>query len=204
MSEQQHDNQPGAVSVETPLHYFLGRSSGVTPAGLVVCEAPLMGHLVIRGNVENVNFCAAVEDALGLALPRHPCTFNTQGSTSLYWLGPGEWLATVTQGTQSDVIDAVTNSYPSDASVVDVSGGQTVVNLSGSAVPMLLQKSSGYDFHNQNFGQGRCVQTTFAKASALFSRCEDGSVDLIIRRSFADYIALWLLDAATEYGCRIE
>jgi sarcosine oxidase subunit gamma len=32
----------------------------------------------------------------------------------------------------------------------------------------------------------------------------DGSFDLTIRRSFADYIAQWLLDAGKEHGCLIQ
>jgi sarcosine oxidase gamma subunit len=38
----------------------------------------------------------------------------------------------------------------------------------------------------------------------LVSNRTDGSFDLIIRRSFADYIALWMLDAGREFGLRIE
>lgn len=50
----------------------------------------------------------------------------------------------------------------------------------------------------------RCVQTNFAKATALVSSNADGSFDLTIRRSFADYIAQWLLDAGQEHGCVIQ
>ncbi len=64
-------------------------------------------------------------------------------------------------------------------------------------------KSSVYDFHPDNFQPGKCVQTTFAKAGALVSKKSDGSFDLVIRRSFTDYIAEWLLDAGKEYGCSI-
>ena len=36
-------------------------------------------------------------------------------------------------------------------------------------------------------------------------RCVDDapSFELIVRRSFADYTALWLHDAALEYGCAV-
>ena len=36
-------------------------------------------------------------------------------------------------------------------------------------------------------------------------RCVDDSpsFELIVRRSFADYAALWLQDAAMEYGCAV-
>jgi hypothetical protein len=43
-----------------------------------------------------------------------------------------------------------------------------------------------------------------AKAGALIG-CIDppSSLYLIVRRSFAEYLALWLKDAATEYGFRM-
>ena len=92
-------------------------------------------------------------------------------------------------------------------SVVDVSGGQTCINLRGLAVETVLKKSSIYDFEGWDSAKatsGRVVQTTFAKASAVVSNRSDGSYDLVIRRSFADYVAQWLLDAGGEFGCRIE
>jgi heterotetrameric sarcosine oxidase gamma subunit len=100
-------------------------------------------------------------------------------------------------------------SLPGHIAVVDVSGGQTLVNLRGIRVALdtVLKKSSVYDFAawaDAPSGSGRCVQTTFASASALFSNKPDGSYDLVIRRSFADYVAQWLLDAGREFGCRIE
>ena len=88
--------------------------------------------------------------------------------------------------------------------MVDVSAGQTLLKLSGEGVETVLKKSSVYDFHARHFSVGHCVQTTFAKATALVSRSADDSFDLVIRRSFADYVARWLLDAGAEFGCRIE
>ena len=71
----------------------------------------------------------------------------------------------------------------------------------------IVKKSSIYDFDGWDTAKatsGRVVQTTFAKASAAVSNRSDGSYDLVIRRSFADYVAQWLLDAGGEFGCRIE
>jgi len=124
----------------------------------------------------------------------------------VYWLGPDEWLVT----SATDAIDLESSlrlKIRGHIAVVDVSGGQTLVNLRGHGVPVLLKKASGYDFSSWSGalpGAGRCVQTTFAKATAIVANRADGSFDLIIRRSFSDYIAQWLLDAGQEVGCRIE
>ena len=93
-------------------------------------------------------------------------------------------------------------------SITDVSGGQTLVNLSGDneAIQIVLKKSSVYDFgvwESASESGGRCAQTTFGKTSALVSNKSNGSYDLLVRRSFADYFALWLLDAGREFGISI-
>ena len=119
-------------------------------------------------------------------------------------LSPDEWLLIVASGREAELERQLRQTLPGHISVVDISGGQTRLNLSGEGVATLLKKSSHYDFHSSNFGPGRCVQTTFAKATALVCRREDGSIDLVMRRSFADYLARWLLDAAAEFGSQIN
>ena len=51
---------------------------------------------------------------------------------------------------------------------------------------------------------GACAQTRLAKAPVLVRRLDDGGAyEIVVRRSFADYLWLWLEDAAAEYGLRI-
>lgn len=192
------------IFIESPLHYFRGRSAGSDLPGLIIREAPPSAHLLIRGDSESEAFRDGICEVLGLALPTATCSCSRENESGLFWLSPNEWLAVVPGGNEAEIESRLRNALQGHFSIVDVSGGQTLVNLSGSAVDLVLMKSSGYDFHPRNFGPGQCVQTTFAKTTALVGKREDGSFDLVIRRSFADYLALWLLDAGTEYGCRIE
>jgi len=46
--------------------------------------------------------------------------------------------------------------------------------------------------------------TVFAKSTATIRRSGEQRFELIIRRSFSDYIWLWLQDASREYGLVIE
>ena len=196
-----------ATAIETPLHFCKGQSGKEEPSGeangLLVREAQLATHLNLRGNPEDAGFASAVESVLGLPLPTQACTYSRNGNLRLYWLGPDEWLLLAQGNTALEHEQALREGLPGHVAIVDISGGQTLVNLSGPGVENILKKSGPYDFHSSNFGDGRCVQTTFAKATALVARCEDGSVDLVIRRSFADYLARWLLDAGAEFDARI-
>ncbi len=188
------------IILETPLHYWRDRVIGQGEAGLLACEAPLMGYLNLRGNPDDEQFLLGVESVVGISLPTTPCATICDEQTRIYWLGPNEWLLRVASGRETDLEERLRRSYSGHLSLVDVSGGHTLINLSGSGVATLLKKSCGYDFHPANFGSGRCVQTTFAKATALVSKTNHGSFELIIRRSFADYIFQWIIDAAAEYG----
>ena len=190
------------IAVETPLHYFRDRFCGLKDCGVLIRESALMGHLNLRGNADNPEFLRAVETVMAVPLPVKPCTCANSDQGDIYWLGPDEWLLIVVAARASEVESRLRQTLPGHVSLVDVSAGQTLVNLSGAAVGTLLKKSSHYDFHPANFGPGRCVQTNFAKAAALVSQREDGSFDLVIRRSFADYLARWLLDAGSNGAYR--
>ena len=206
-----------SIKLESPLQYFHGsinKSSapdslfnGQIDCGLVIKEAPLSAHLNLRGDADDSSFCSAVAAALNLSLPLVPGTFQRDGNTSIYWLGPSEWLVVDVGGDAAAIEATLRKSLKGHISIVDVSGGQTCINLRGVAVETVLKKSSIYDFEDWDAAKatsGRVVQTTFAKASAAVSNRSDGSYDLVIRRSFADYVAQWLLDAGGEFGCRIE
>lgn len=206
-----------AIKLESPLNYFHGsfnKSSAPErlfndqiDCDLVIKEAPLSAHLNLRGNADDSHFCSAVAKVLAVALPLQPGTYQRNANTSIYWLGPSEWLI-VQEGGDAAAIEArLRGSLEGHISIVDVSGGQTCINLRGVAVATVLKKSSIYDFEGwaaATPNSGRVAQTPFAKASAAVSNRSDGSYDLVIRRSFADYLAQWLLDAGAEFGVRIE
>jgi sarcosine oxidase subunit gamma len=197
---------------QTPLHYYLGQASGDASArsprqadcGVLLRESASHGFLVLRGHADSELFCAGVQEVLGIALPLEPCTFKTRDEAVICWLGPGEWLVIVATGTEESTEAELRQVLRGSFSIVDVSGGLTMLKLSGEGAYEILQKSCTYDFHPQNFQAGRCVHTSFAKATALIGRARDGSFDVVIRRSFADYLAKWILDAGRESGCRIE
>jgi sarcosine oxidase subunit gamma len=209
MSEDMQTRQEEAavtVGRESPLHYAIAQEQdkNQADAGLVLEEQAHLGHLNLRGNPEDEMFRRGVAEVFGLELPVEPGSCASNGESRLYWLGPNEWLAIVAGGTEADVETRLRQTLSGHFAVVDVSGGQTLISLSGAAVAMVLKKSSVYDFHPSQFTQGRCVQTTFAKASALVSKTADDSFELVIRRSFSDYLFRWIVDAASEYGIDVR
>ncbi|WP_019333020.1 sarcosine oxidase subunit gamma, partial [Pseudomonas syringae] len=88
--------------------------------------------------------------------------------------------------------------------VVNVSGGQSILELTGPKVRQVLMKSTSYDVHPDNFAVGKAVGTVFAKSQLVIRRTGEETWELLIRRSFSDYWWLWLQDASAEYGLSIQ
>ena len=169
------------------------------PEGVLLRRAPVRGLLDVRGPA-GVGLQDAATSEFGLDLPLTPCRYRRAGERAIYWLGPDEWLVAVSAGTEADVEDRLRKVISGQLSVVDVSGGHLFYTLSGSAAGRVLMKASPYDFDDREFGPGRCVQTVFAKTTALIAGNDDLSFDLVVRRSYDDYLMRWLEDAAAEYG----
>ena len=172
--------------------------------GVTVREKKLLGHLTLRGDAKDPAFAEGVHKALGLELPV-ALSLVAKEDTSLQWMGPDEWLLIVPGGQEFAVEHALRAALAGlHISVVNVSGGQQLLELSGPKVREVLMKSTSYDVHPDNFPVGKAVGTVFAKAQLVIRHTAEDTWELLIRRSFSDYWWLWLQDAAAEYGLNVE
>ena len=199
---------PGAeAKAQSPLHHadlasLVGK--GRKNAGVTLREKKFLGHLTLRGDGHDPEFAAGVHKALGLELPV-ALTVVANGDTSLQWVGPDEWLLIVPGGQELAVEQKLRAALEGQhIQVVNVSGGQSLLELRGPNVREVLMKSTSYDVHPNNFPVGKAVGTVFAKSQLVIRRTAEDTWELVIRRSFADYWWLWLQDASAEYGLSIE
>lgn len=168
------------------------------PEGVVLAKLPACGLVNVRLSTGAAP--PAVVRAIGLTLPETPCSYTAAADVAAYWLAPGEWLVAVNAGAEEQLEDRVRSALGGVGAVVDVSAGYARYDLRGPAGVDLLMKASPYDFDRRTFGPGRCVQTVFAKITALVAGGEDASFELVIRRSYADYFERWTTDAASAPG----
>ena len=193
----------------SPLDHFM-RTTGVAAPGrsavVVISERPFLGHLNLRGDPSDGAFVEGVERALGFVLPVEPNTVSNGDRKQALWLGPDEWLIVTPPDEQDAVADALVEALSGVfSSVTDITGGQTLITLSGEHSRDVLAKGCSLDLHRRAFGEGRCAQTVVAGVNVtLLWAGPEPSFDLIVRRSFAEYLALWLHDAASEYGIVVE
>ena len=88
--------------------------------------------------------------------------------------------------------------------VNDISSGQTIIRLYGPRARDVLSKGCPLDFHPRAFGAGQCAQSHIGKSNALIIQVDDApTYDIIVRRSFADYLARWLLHSGMEYDIAV-
>lgn len=202
-------NQIAAADIraESPLYHAeleVLAKQGPKQGGVHLRENKLRGHLTLRCNQNNSEQLAAVETVLGLALPTQALTFVSKGEVSIRWISPDEWLIVVPGLDAFDVESRFRDVMTGHYSLVNGSGGQTIIELWGADVVNLLKKSTPIDFHPSQFPVGKVVSSVFAKSTAVISRTGEDRFELVIRRSFSDYLWLWLQDASREYGLVIE
>lgn len=172
--------------------------------GIHLREKPLLGFLTLRCHSQEKVQIDVVETVLGVTFPITPLTSNENGAYSIQWVSPDEWLIIVPGDEVFDIELRLREKLSGHYSLVNGSGGLTVIALSGNNVIDLLKKCSPIDFHLSNFPIGKAVSTVFAKSNAIIRRKGIHQFELVIRRSFADYIWSWILDASQEFGLVIN
>ena len=132
-----------------------------------------------------------------LSLPEEPGQTAYNEMYSLYWLGPTEWLFIVKDPQERFLADYYQNALEQQLTgtfhaITDVTGGNTIFRLEGSRMREILNKGTTLDLRLKHFPPGRCAQTKIGHSAALIDRREEHSCNIIVRRSFAEYLWLFL------------
>ncbi|WP_100501801.1 sarcosine oxidase subunit gamma [Geodermatophilus chilensis] len=185
----------------SPLHHLHDRLQAERVAGergVALRELPFLGMVSIRVEPGSVA-SARLGERLGAALPEACGQVTSSGPHSALWLGPDEWLV-VSEADPGALAADLRDALAGDrGAVVDVSANRTVLELSGPAAREALEKGCPVDLHPRSFGPGRAVATTLGPVPVLLWQTGGTTYRVLPRSSFADYVARWLLDAATEY-----
>ncbi|SNS86153.1 sarcosine oxidase subunit gamma [Geodermatophilus saharensis] len=145
---------------------------------------------------------AEASAALGLDLPTAANTWVPTDDGRAVWLGPDEWLLTSTTEAPEELEARVRAAVlPLGGSAADVSAQRIGLRLTGARVRDVLATGCSIDLHPRVFGRGRSAQTTLGQAGVVLLSLSDGGDDhvVLVRSSFAGYLADWLLDAALEF-----
>ena len=211
MSKQATTLKTGQSTMQSPCTEINFEALATAASVLRIQEQPFRGHLNLRGALSDPAFCVVAERVLGAALPSVNNTFLETSDHTILWCGPEEWLILTAQqhsaAVESSLREALTGVF---SSLTDVSGGNTLLEIRGTAAIDLLRKGCPLDLHPSVFSVGQCAQTILGKAAiTLINDANPIGIGqgqsqqvfrLIVRRSFSDYLGLWLLDAAAEFA----
>jgi sarcosine oxidase subunit gamma len=171
------------------------------PGNVRIAEVPFLTQLNLRVEPGGPA-AAAAGKALGGELPAEPCTAVAGiGDVEVLWLGPDEWLILASPGRQGELEDLLRAAIgDSPGAVVDVSAQRTALSLSGPAARAVLARGCAIDLDPRVAPAGTCVQTLLARAGVtIVVRDESaGEFLLLVRASFAQYLAAWLVDACGD------
>jgi sarcosine oxidase, subunit gamma len=146
----------------------------------------------------------AVADVLAVdALPTTPSTIVSGRESAVIWLGPQEWLVTSERRDGEDIEAALREAMSEHGgAAVDVSAQRTTLRLRGEHARDVIAKGCSLDLHPAVFGPGAAAQTVLGQAGVVLIPLSDNGSDyrIIVRSSFARYLADWLIDAGEEYG----
>lgn len=195
-----------ATTAEQSGFAHLGLPVSLSESGSVVMRArSVMGLLMLRASSDAIGLSEALKNRCGVPLSERLQSV-THNAYCIRWMAPDCWLLSCPLGEAFAIEQSLRTDVDGHIAIVNVSGGYSVVDLSGNDARNVLMKSTGYDVHPDHFGVGKVVNTTFAKAQVMMRVVELGETDacyeLVVRRSFSDYLWLWLQRAGAEYGIR--
>ena len=179
-----------------------GRPAGDrATAGVALSECPFRVMIVVRGAADRLD---EMESVIGLAPPTQALQSVVKDSISLLWLGPDEWLlvADHANGTVAERLVATLRAGMAGPgiAIVDVSDSYAVIGVNGANVRDLLAKGCPLDLHPAKFQPGQVAQTVIGRADVVLHQIDDMGFEIYVRRSFAQYLWLWLEDAGREFG----
>jgi len=188
--------------MQSPLHQFDLPAKAKSPdesCGIWANELPLLGYVILRGNVADPVFVEGVNKTLNMALPTRPCTFSRGEAGTLLWLSPDEWLLSCPRNRVEALISDLESTLAGmHIQIVDNSGGLTQIYLTGREHITLLRHVGVYDF--ESITPGKVIGTACGKATIVAYRLDGQGLFVIFRRSFADYVWRLLERAGQPYG----
>jgi sarcosine oxidase, subunit gamma len=171
------------------------------PATVKLSEEPFVAMVDLRADPEGPAASRA-SALLGLELPTTPSTCVSNASLTAIWMGPDEWLITAGTRSAATLEAQLRAALGEDGAAIDVSAQRTTLRLSGPDAREVLAKGCSLDLHPTVFRKGTAAQTMLGLAGVVLVALDDAGTDyrILVRSSFARYLAEWLIDAAEEFG----
>ena len=178
-----------ALSSQSPLGpRGLSESAPADIGGVSLSEHCDLELLNVRLDGNNAALLAQFKNASGLSLPTEANTWSVSRHVAACWLSPDEWFLL---GARAFGRPLRENRTHVRCTFALVQARAMVVRIEGENAAML----AGCMILTRAMGKVD-AQTNIAKTGALVI-VRSRACDVVVRRSFADYLYLWLSDGAS-------
>jgi len=142
-----------------------------------------------------------VQQCLGVGLLLNPNWIAANGVTVI-WQAFDEWLLLTPDGTQDALLKRLREALAGHhAALTDVSDLRAGFEITGPRSRDLLAKGCAIDLHPRVFTTGDCAQTALARVRVTLRQLDDTpAYQVLVERSYAQFLWDWLTDAALEFG----
>ncbi len=157
--------------------------------------------LNLRGDISNKEFSSNVGKILGIILPVEVGSVIKKEEVSVISTGPNEWLII-----SNNIVKSENNYYDLEnvlyekiskknfGAVTNITDQFTIFSLTGSNISEILSKSSPFDFDKLSYNHS--AQTLLNNVDITIIKKDNENIDLLVRRSFSEYLWAWLNDSA--------
>jgi len=161
-------------------------------------EVPFVTQVGLRAQPGTEGYVALAEELGGLPT-RVGEVIGDASSTAVLWLSPDEFLAIDAPDTGlAETLTTVLGDR--SGQVLDLSANRTIIELSGTAAPLVLRKSCPLDLHPRVWTVNQAYVTEVAQTPVILWRVAEDTWWIAPRISFADHVVNWLLDGMVEFS----
>ena len=157
--------------------------------------------LNLRGDINNKEFSSNVGKLLGIILPLEVGSVVKKEEITVISTSPNEWLIIsnniVKSKSNNNTLENVLFekiSQKNFGAVTNITDQFTIFSLKGSNISEILSKSSPFDF--DKLSNNHSAQTLFNNVDITIIKKDNVNIDLLVRRSFSEYLWDWLNDSA--------
>ena len=157
--------------------------------------------LNLRGDINNKEFSSNVGKLLGIILPLEVGSVVKKEEITVISTSPNEWLIIsnniVKSKSNNNTLENVLFekiSQKNFGAVTNITDQFTIFSLTGSNISEILSKSSPFDF--DKLSNNHSAQTLFNNVDITIIKKDNANIDLLVRRSFSEYLWAWLNDSA--------
>ena len=197
---------PSAARSQGPLDHLglAARTGMVENAGVNLRVLAIPRIIELRGTPEE-EFLSAVRQLTDVTPPKGSPQTALRNGLTCFWMGPDRWWLISEGAPLLPSANELRQSLAAfEASAVEIGEAFTGFAVSGPNARDVLAKGCTIDLHPRAFHTGAVVQTNLGKAQVALFQIDEDAYRIYIRRSFAEYLWLWLEDAAAEYAFTIH